>query len=588
MDPLTENGLRVLKSRYLLRDEGGKTVETPREMFQRVAQAVAAAELNWGSAKEVKDWEEQFYSIMASLLFLPNSPTLMNAGTRANQLSACFVLPIEDSMEGIFTTLKQAALIQQSGGGTGFNFSRLRPKGTIVSSTGGLASGPVSFMKIFDAATANIKQGGKRRGANMGILHVDHPDLEEFISCKNEKGAFSNFNISVGIRDTFMQTVERDESWSLVHPYSKKVVRKISARKLWNEIVHAAWQTGDPGLIFLDTINASNPTPSLGEMEATNPCGEVPLLPFEPCNLGSLNLSRFLSRTNEKTEVDWKLLEEVIPAAIRFLDNVIEVNNYIIPEVKTMAHGNRKIGLGVMGWAEMLIQLEIPYESEEAVQLAEKLMSFINEKSKQASIELAKERDVFPNWKESIYDPDVKIRNATRTSIAPTGTISIIAGTSSSIEPLFALAYQRHHVLDESTMETVSDLFTSFLKVHHLFSKEIMDEIMRTGVAGSIKLLPDPVKAIFKTALEISPSWHLRHQLAFQKYTDNAVSKTINMPQTATEKDIAAIYTMAWKEKAKGITIFRNHSKDQQVLYQGVSPASQACKTCEPISILET
>ncbi len=557
-------------------------------MFHRVAHSVAAAEFHWGTSDTAKVWEGHFYSILTGLLFLPNSPTLMNAGTRANQLSACFVLPVEDSMEGIFTTLKQAALIQQSGGGTGFNFSLLRPKGILVTSTGGLASGPVSFMKIFDTATANIKQGGKRRGANMGVLHVDHPDIEEFIFCKNESGSLSNFNISVGISDDFMHAVEHDELWPLIHPYTKSIVRKINARQLWNQIVHAAWLTGDPGLIFLDTINVANPTPTLGQIEATNPCGEVPLLPFEACNLGSLNLSRFVTRSPDRTQINWDLLAEVIPIAIRFLDNVIEVNNYIIPEVKTMALGNRKIGLGVMGWAELLIQLEIPYASEEAVQLAEKLMAFIREKSMEASIALAEERGVFPNWKESVFDPVLKIRNATRTSIAPTGTISIIAGTSSSIEPLFALAYRRHHVLEESTLETVSDLFLDYLRDHHLFSQEIHDQLLQTGTAGSIESLPDAVKNIFKTALEISPYWHLQHQLAFQKYTDNAVSKTINLPRSASEHDIEEIYRMAWKGKAKGITIYRNHSKDQQVLYEGISSASLACKTCEPIANIQS
>jgi ribonucleoside-diphosphate reductase alpha chain len=588
MDGLTKNGLAVLRHRYLLRNAEGKTVETPKEMFRRVAHTVALAEQNWGPAETVNAWEERFMSMMSGLYFLPNSPTLMNAGTRTNQLSACFVLPVEDSMEGIFTTLKQAALIQQSGGGTGFNFSHLRPKGTLISSTGGEASGPVSFMKIFDTATAHIKQGGKRRGANMGILHVDHPDIEEFVTCKKDQGALSNFNISVGIRDDFMQAVERNEEWPLVHPYTKAVVRKINAGKLWQQVVHNAWSTGDPGLIFLDTINAVNPTPTLGEMEATNPCGEVPLLPFEPCNLGSINLARFVSSTAGKKKVDWDHLEKITTNAIRFLDDVIEVNHYIIPEVKTMAYGNRKIGLGVMGWAEMLIQLEIPYADEAAITLAEEIMSFINEKSRATSIALAEERGVFPNWRESIYDPDVKIRNATRTSIAPTGSISIIAGTSSSIEPLFALAYQRRHILDESRMDTVSQLFLDYLHQHHLYSTAIHDELLRTGVAGTMDTLPTNVKAIFQTAMEIPPIWHLQHQLAYQRHTDNAVSKTINLPESATEEDIGAIFKMAWKEKAKGITIFRNHSKDQQVLNQGISPATLACKICESISSLSS
>lgn len=581
MVQLADNALKVLQSRYLHKNIKGCVSETPDELFQRVAKAIAAAELCWGSNADVKKWEEKFYSLMSELLFLPNSPTLMNAGTAANQLSACFVLPVEDNMNSIFTTLKYAALIQQSGGGTGFNFSHLRPKDDPVSSAGGTASGPVSFMKIFDAATEHIKQGGKRRGANMGILNVDHPDIEEFVSAKKEPGILNNFNISVGISDEFMQAAVINGGWSLIHPNTKKTVKKINAGILWNDIVESAWQTGDPGLIFLDTINAGNPTPALGKIESTNPCGEVPLLPYEACNLGSINLSKFIGQKNSRNEIDWQGLEEVVSIAVRFLDNVIEVNNYIIPAIKEMTLGNRKIGLGVMGWAELLIELEIPYDTEEAVLLAKQLMQFIREKSREASAELAKQRGVFPNWDKSIYAPGTPVRNATCNSIAPTGTISIIGDTSPSIEPLFALAFQRHRVLNEEDLFSINQHFVSYLKKHHLHSEKIMEQVLEAGVAQKIEELPLPVKKIFKTALEIHPDWHLRQQLAFQQFTDNGVSKTINLPQTATAKDIAEIYTSAWRNKAKGITIFRYNSKgQQQVMWQGIRSGIKSCKVC--------
>lgn len=580
MVQLSENSLKVLQQRYLRKDADGAIVETPDKLFRRVAHTVASAELFWGKAEDAKIWEEKFYGVMSELLFLPNSPTLMNAGTNSNQLSACFVLPVDDNMTGIFTTLKNAALIQQSGGGTGFNFSHLRPKDDLVSAGSGTASGPVSFMKIFDTATEYIKQGGKRRGANMGILNVNHPDIEEFIFSKKEKGVLGNFNISVGITDDFMNTLQLDGEWNLIHPNSKTVAKKISAKKLWSDIVESAWQTGDPGLIFLDTINNNNPLPLLGKIESTNPCGEVPLLAYEPCNLGSVNLSKFIKQNNGSHEVDRLHLEEVIKIAGRFLDNVIEINNYIIPEIKKMALGNRKIGLGVMGWAELLILLEIPYDSEKAVRLAEQLMQFIKQKSTEASVALAKERNVFPNWEKSIYYPGIKIRNATRTSIAPTGTISIIADTSSSIEPLFALAFQRQHVLNEDSLFSVNPFFINYLKTHNLYTEKIMEEVMKEGIAGQIKELPQDVRNIFKTALEISPRWHLKHQLAFQKYTDNAVSKTINLPEAATINDVDEIYKKAWVQKAKGITIFRYNSKGKQVMHRGIKYGVKGCKVC--------
>jgi ribonucleoside-diphosphate reductase alpha chain len=575
---LSDNAMKVLQSRYLLHLNG--IIETPEQLFRRVAGAVASAELKWGTKQDAEKWENDFFEVMTKLLFLPNSPTLMNAGTKLNQLSACFVLPVEDSLDHIFTSLKHAAIIQQSGGGTGFNFSHLRPKYDPLTITTGTASGPVSFMKIFNAATEHIKQGGKRRGANMGILNIDHPDIEEFIEVKKEKNALVNFNISAGISDAFMEAVDSNKEWKLIHPNSKEISKTIPAKKLWNAIIESAWQTGDPGLIFLDTINNANPTPALGTIESTNPCGEVPLLPYEPCNLGSVNLSKFVKQSNDNKEIDWGKLGKVIKVAVRFLDNVVEINNYLFPEIKAMALGNRKIGLGVMGWAEFLALLEIAYDSEKAIQVAELLMQFIQQKSIETSVELGRNRGEFPNWEKSIYYPKVKIRNATTTSIAPTGTISIIADTSSSIEPLFALAYRRQHVLNEETLLSVNELFINHLNKHGLYSKKIVEQVIKSGTAEQVKELPRAVKNIFKTALEISPSWHLRHQLVFQRFTDNAVSKTINLPELASVKDVEEIYRSAWRHKAKGITIFRYNSKGKQVMRRGIVYGEKTCKVC--------
>jgi ribonucleoside-diphosphate reductase alpha chain len=576
---LTENSEKVLQQRYLRKDAHGSIIETPEGLFRRVAKAVAAAELQW-SKNDPAFWEEKFYRIMSELLFLPNSPTLMNAGTPQSQLSACFVLPVEDSLPGIFTTLKEAVLIQQSGGGTGFNFSHLRPKDDVVAEYGGTAAGPVSFMRVFDTATEHIKQGGKRRGANMGILNVDHPDIAEFIRAKRTMNALNNFNISVGITDDFMHVLEFNGEWRLIHPNNKKVVKIVSANQIWDDIIESAWQTGDPGLIFLDTINTTNPTPGVGNIEATNPCGEVPLLPYEPCNLGSINLSKCIKEEKGGNTIDWGLLEEIVETAVRFLDNVIDVNHYITPETRSMALGNRKIGLGIMGWAELLIQLEIPYDTEEALQLAEQLMEFVQQNSLEASAKLAEERGVFPNWEKSIYFPAIPVRNATRTSIAPTGTISILADTSSSVEPLFALAFQREHVLNEETLFSINPLFIKYLQSHHLYSEKTREQLIEEGVVQNMQALPVHIKRLFKTALEISPDWHLQHQLAFQKYTDNAVSKTINLPATASRKQVDEIYKAAWRHKAKGITIFRNRSKGKQVLSPGIRSGIKACKVC--------
>lgn len=572
---LSNNALKVLSTRYLLHRDG--LVETPEELFRRVAKAVASAELKWNTKDTAKKWEDRFFDVMTDLLFLPNSPTLMNAGTPLNQLSACFVLPVADSLEEIFTTLKQAALVQQSGGGTGFNFSHLRPKDDPLSITNGTASGPISFMKVFNAATEHIKHGGKRRGANMGILNVNHPDIEAFIISKKDESALNNFNISVGITDDFMQAVEANRNWDLINPKTGALVKTIKARTIWENIVINAWLSGDPGLIFLDTINEDNPLPELGIIDATNPCGEVPLLPYEACNLGSINLSKFVNRN--KT-IDWEKLGVTIDTAVRFLDNVIEKSNFIIHETEIIAHRNRKIGLGVMGWADLLVQHEIPYDCEAALALAECIMQFIEERSMQASEELAKERGSFPNWNQSIFSPNKKIRNATRLSIAPTGTISIIADTSSSIEPLFALAYERRHVLDGSSLPEINGYFLDYLKEHDLYTPALIVQVKKTGNLATIHSLPDETKALFKTAHEIAPEWHLKHQVTFQKYIDNAVSKTINLPTSATIEDVAHIYKTAWQQKAKGITVFRYHSKEKQVLEFGISNDIKACTVC--------
>lgn len=578
--PFSENALKVLESRYLRRNLKGELAETPDELFMRVAKAVAEAELTWGTHSDVEKWQRIFYESMKELIFLPNSPTLMNAGTSLNQLSACFVLPVEDNLDGIFTSLKNAALIQQSGGGTGFNYSHLRPHHDLISLTGGEASGPVSFMKVFNCATEYVKYGGKRRGANMGILNVDHPDIEEFVVSKKEENVLNNFNISVGITDKFMEAVENGKTWDLVNPNSRSVVKAIKAKGLWNLITENAWASGDPELVFLDTINASNPLLSFGKIECTNPCGEVPLFPYEACNLGSINLSKFLEHQKGKKKINYKKLAAAVEMAIRFLDNVIEVNHYLLPETKSIVNANRKIGLGLMGWAELLIMLDIPYESQPAIVLGAQLMKFFNQKSFEASLQLAKERGAFKNWEKSSYYPDTMLRNATRLSIAPTGTISIIANTSSSIEPLFAIAYQRSHVLEGSTLTEVNPLFIDHLKRNKLYSESLMEEVREAGYLQHIRQIPIATRNLFKTALEISPAWHLKHQVVFQKYVDNAVSKTINLNDSATGDDIGHVYFDAWKQKAKGITVFRNHSKMTQVLEKGISRPVKACTVC--------
>jgi ribonucleoside-diphosphate reductase alpha chain len=571
---LSNNAMKVLCHRYLLHRNG--EMETPEELFTRVAKSVAAAELKWNDKVWTQKKEKDFFEMMSQLLFLPNSPTLMNAGTPLNQLSACFVLPVEDSLNAIFTSLKNAALIQQSGGGTGFNFSHLRPKDDPLTLTNGTASGPVSFMKVFNAATEHIKHGGNRRGANMGILNIDHPDIEEFICVKDDEQSLNNFNISVGVSDTFMEAVESNSSWYLMHPKTKRITKTVKATKLWSRIVENAWQTGDPGMIFLDTINKSNALIKIEKIESTNPCGEVPLLPYEACNLGSINLAQFVRK---KTTIDWEKLETVIQNAVRFLDDVVEINNYIIPETKTVVEQNRKVGLGVMGWADLLILLQIPYDSDAALSLAERLMQFIQQKAIEASESLAKERGCFPNWEKSVLYPNKPMRNATVLSIAPTGTISIVADASSSIEPLFALAFERRNILDGNSLPEINKYFLDYVKEYDLYTSEIIELVKREGNLSNVKNIPYEAKRIFRTALEISPEWHLKHQTVFQKYVDNAVSKTINLPQSATVEDVAHIYKTAWEQKAKGITVFRQHSRRQQVLLQGVRDV-RPCQVC--------
>ncbi|HEY9206132.1 MAG TPA: adenosylcobalamin-dependent ribonucleoside-diphosphate reductase [Candidatus Methanoperedens sp.] len=549
---LSVNAIRVLEKRYLLKDENGKVIETPLELFRRITKAVALD----------PESEDEFLNMLASLEFLPNTPTLMNAGTDLGQLSACFVIPVEDSLVSIFDAVKSMALIQQSGGGTGFSFSRLRPANDIVRSTHGVASGPVSFMRIFDTTTDVIKQGGKRRGANMGILRADHPDIIEFITSKMKEGFLANFNISVAVDDKFMEAVKEDGEYELINPRNREVVKKVRAKDIWNLIITMAWRTGDPGVIFIDEINRHNPTPHIGEMESTNPCGELPLLPFESCNLGSINLAKMIKGGS----IDWEKFGKTINAAVRFLDYIIDVNKYPLSQTEEITRANRKIGLGAMGFADMLVQLGIPYDSEEALKTGEDIMRFIQEKSHAASEKLAEERGTFPNFAGSIYDKP--IRNSTVTTIAPTGTISIIAGCSSGIEPLFAVSFVRN-VMEGTKLLEVNPYFEAVAKDRGFYSEELMMKIARQGTLAGMEEVPEDVKRVFVTAFDVVPEWHVRMQATFQKYCDNAVSKTINFPNDVDIKEVEKAYMLAYELKCKGITVYRYGSKTQQVLYLG-------------------
>lgn len=572
---LTDKALKILAERYLLKNEQGQVIETPDQMFQRVARHVSTAESLYN--EDPKKWENLFYEIISSLRFLPNSPALMNAGKQIGQLAACFVLPVEDSLIGIYDALKKAAIIHQSGGGTGFSFSRLRPKNDRVRSTGGIASGPVSFMRVYDISSEVIKQGGVRKAANMGILSIDHPDILDFIKIKRSLGELSNFNISVAVTDEFMETLKRDGHYNLLNPRDGKIVKTVKAGSVFKELVLSAWQTGDPGLIFIDKVNMANPTPHIGTIESTNPCGEQPLLPYEACILGSLNLSKYVVNENanqlwEQKEnslhyeslsgcINWDKLKNDINTAIRFLDDAIDVNVYPFKEIEIMHKGNRKVGLGVMGWADMLIHIGIPYDHPLSILLARNLMKFIRDEARKTSVELAEKRGVFPNFKGSIYDsPGMpKLRNATLTTIAPTGSISIIADCSSGIEPIFMVAYKRS-ILNTEFLE-VNKYFLKIAKRYSFFKEEMLQRIYKTGSIQSIKGIPPKVKRVFKNAFEISLESHIEMQSAFQENTDNAVSKTINLPKSASKKDVARAFMLAYEKGLKGVTVFRYGSK---------------------------
>lgn len=564
---LTYNSKRVLESRYLLRNNKGETVETPEQLFRRVAGAIAGVEVRFGSNTDVDELTDIFYRLLTSLDFLPNSPTLMNAGTTQGQLSACFCLPVYDSIPEIFDALKYMALIQRTGGGTGFSFSRIRARGSIVKTTGGRSCGPVSFMKIFNEATEHIKQGGRRRGANMGVLRVDHPDILEFINSKKEEGQLGNFNLSVGVTDEFMEAFSNNSIYHLRDPVSKEITGVLEAVQVFEIIAKSAWECGDPGLLFLDTINRKHPLINQGDIETTNPCGEVPLLPYESCNLGSVNLSNMLIEEGDQFNIDWNRLERTVKCGVHFLDNVIEANKYPVNKIEDITRKNRKIGLGLMGFADMLIKLQVPYDSQEALELAEKIMSFVYETSLTASEDLAELRGVFPNWQNSSYYQRGRlVRNATVTSIAPTGTISIIAGTSSGIEPLFALAYKRSNVLDGQNLYEVNPLFMEYCQRNKIYQKELLGTIGHGGGLDDVEGIPDKIGRIFRTALDIPYQHHIKMQAAFQRNTDNSVSKTVNMSHDATVDDVMNAYLMAYELGCKGITLFRYGSRMEQVL----------------------